>query len=113
MSVSTAVLDRLLLSSGYSHTYRKLSSITYPNQILDTYEVSFSNASGQLIAFRAVISLNKSGALLEYALYDYLGNSVPNLSDRIVEPFFYELDPRQYSADYSKIAICWGKSPWF
>ena len=113
MSVSTAVLDRLLQSSGYSHTYRKSSSVSYPNQVLESYEVDFSNSTGQLIAFRAVISLNKSGELVEYALYDFLGNAIPNFSDRVVKPFFYELDPRQYSADYSKIAIRWGKSPWF
>lgn len=112
MSVNETVVDTLLKDITHPMAYRKIRETTYPNETVYQYEVSFQDLlTSQVAVFAVFISMYKE-KVLGYKIFDALGNQLPVIDDRALEPYFYIVDDREYVADYSKVAIRFGRIYW-
>lgn len=111
MSVNNAVVDALIKGVTNPHIYRKISEQTLPNEVVTRYEFTVEGPDAQLVTFHIYVSTYQDN-LLSYRIYDWLGNELKTLNDAVIQPYFSVRDYREYSPDYSKVAIRFGRQKW-
>ena len=112
MSVSKAVVEALVKGVSGPNIFRLLSTQSLPNETISKYEFTVEGPDTQLVTFLIYISTHQDD-LLGYRIYDWLGNELKSLDDSIIQPYFSVRDNREYSPDYSKVAIRFGRQKWY